>query len=99
MDPIFEALHSAMPVLFILAALAIIVKIVMVIYSKGLSLPAIFVSFFRVYSKSQRNTSSVRRKNFMRYNNYINFFLYGVIILFIILLIIYQGNIFYYPQQ
>jgi len=96
MDFVFQLLHQAMPVVYVLAALAFILKFILVIYNKGFDLPAVFISFFKVYSKSQRNTASLRRKGFMKYNNLLNFVLYGCIILFLVLLIIYQGNMFTY---
>jgi len=94
MDFIIEALHAAMPVLLILTGLAIIFKFILVMYNKGFDLPAVFISFFKIYSKSQRSTSSERRKNYMRYNNFINYYLYIFIVLFIVVLISYQGAMF-----
>ena len=97
-DSIIVALHQAMPYVYILCALAFIIKFILVVNSKGFDLPALFISFFKIYSKSQRNTSSQRRKVFMKYNNFINYFLYVAFTLFIILLIIYQGGMFNYSN-
>lgn len=94
MDFIIEALHTAMPVLFVLTGLAILFKLILVIYNKGFDLPSFFISFFKIYSSSQRATSSERRRNYMRYNNFINYYLYIFIILFVIVLISYQGAMF-----
>jgi len=95
MDQIFETLHSAMPFLYVLTALAIIAKIVLVIYNKGFDVLALFGSFFRVYRKSQRlSTNSLKRRTYMKYNNYINFYIYFFVFLFLLLLLIFQGNMF-----
>lgn len=96
MDFIFDVLHMAMPVLYVIAALVLLVKIVLVFYHKGADLPALIVSFFKIYNKSQRNTASNRRKSFMRYNNLLNYYLYAVLLLFFLMLIVYQGNVFNY---
>ncbi len=96
MDFIFDVLHAAMPVLYVIAAIALLVKIVLVFYHKGFDVPALIVSFFKIYSKSQRNTASERRKGFMRYNNLLNYYLYTVLILFLLMLIVFQGNVLNY---
>lgn len=96
MDLIFDLLHKAMPVLYVIAAIALLLKIVLVFYYKGFDLPAFIISFFKLYSKSQRNTASDRRKTFMRYNNILNCYLYAILLLFFLMLIVYQGNIFNY---
>lgn len=95
MDQIFESLHAMMPVMYVLTALAIIAKIVLVIANKGVNVLAILGSFFRVYSKSQRlSTTNKKRKSYMVVNNYINYYIYIFILLFLLLLLIFQGNMF-----
>ena len=96
MDLIFDVLHAVMPVLYVIAAIALLAKIVLVFYYKGFDLPALIISFFKIYSKSQRNTASDRRKGFMRYNNLLNYYLYTVLVLFFLMLIVFQGNVFNY---
>jgi len=96
MDSIFDVLHMVMPVLYVIAAIALLAKIVLVFYYKGFDLPALVISFFKVYSKSQRNTASDRRKGFMRYNNWLNYYLYLVVLLFLLMLIVFQGNVLNY---
>ncbi|HVX49734.1 MAG TPA: hypothetical protein VHB48_06225 [Chitinophagaceae bacterium] len=97
MDQVFELVHAVMPVLYIIAILAIIAKIVVVSLNKGFNLPAIIVSFFKIYGKSQLTSDrSARRKNYMRANNYLNYCIYTVFILFVLMLITYQGNVFIY---
>jgi hypothetical protein len=95
MDQIFESLHSAMPFLYILTALAIVAKIVLVMSNKGFDVLAILGSFFRIYTKSQRiSTTNKKRRSYMVYNNYINIYIYIFILLFIVLLLIFQSNMF-----
>lgn len=94
MDFVFELLHQAMPAVYVLAALAFIIKFILVINNKGFDLVAVVISFFKVYNKSQRNTASPRRRAFMKFNNLLNYILYGCIILFLLLLLIFQGNMF-----
>ncbi|HWB25482.1 MAG TPA: hypothetical protein VG738_08370 [Chitinophagaceae bacterium] len=96
MDQILEILHLVMPALYILAGIAIIAKVFFVVSNKGFNLPAIIISFFRIYTRDKFNTANVKRKNFMRANNYINYFLYAVTALFILQLIVYQGDVFNY---
>lgn len=96
MDFIFDVLHMAMPVLYVIGAIALLAKIVLVFYYKGVDFPALIVSFFKIYSKSQRNTASDRRKAFMRYNNLLNYYLYILLLLFFLMLIVYQDNVFNY---
>jgi len=96
MDFIFDLLHAAMPVLYVIGAIALLLKVILVFYYKGFDLPALVISLFKIYTPSKRNAASARRKSFMRYNNLINYYLYALLLLFLLMLIVFQGNIFSY---
>jgi hypothetical protein len=86
-----------MPGIYVAAILAVLLKTILVFATKGLDLPALILSFFKVYSASQRKmTTNKKRLNYMRFNNYLNFFLFGVFLLFVIMWFIFQDKMFTY---
>lgn len=93
MDQVINLLHEALPFLHILAALAIIVKFVIVFDQKGLDVPAVMLSFFRIYSKDHLQMSSRKKRGqYMRLNNFINFYLYVWVFLTVLLFIIFHSS-------
>jgi hypothetical protein len=99
MDSVIQIIHEAMPFFYVLAALAIIAKIVLVFSNKGFDLPALIISFFRLYGESEKKmTTNKRRINYMNFNNYINIYLYSFLLLFVIMLLIFQKDIFTYES-
>ncbi len=97
MDQIFQALHNAMPVLYVVTFLAVVLKIIIVINFKGFDALVIFMSFFRVYKRTQReSTGNRKRRAFMLYNNYINYYIYFFMALFLLMFIIFRSDMFSY---
>ena len=95
MDQVVEFIHVHILVLCFIILLTVIVKIIAVINYKGFSLPAIFGSFFRMYNYRQRgDTLNEKRRAYMRLNNRINRFLYLCVVIFLIMLAIYRGDLF-----
>ena len=93
MDQVINFLHQALPFLHILAAIAIIIKFVIVFNQKGLDVPAVMLSFFRIYSKDHvQMNSRKKRGQYMRLNNFINFYLYAWLFLTVLLFIIFHNN-------
>ena len=93
MDQFLYFLYKNMPVLHTLAALAFIIKLVIVFRSKGFDPPAAFTSFFRIYSKGDRiMTSNTSRQQYMKLNNLINYYLYFWALITIIIFIVFQSH-------
>ena len=91
MDQIFEAIFNLMPYLHIIAGIAFILKMIIVFKNKGFNIEAVFVSFFRIYTVNDRNmTSSASRQQFMKLNNYLNYYLYVWALITIIILVVFQ---------
>ncbi len=85
-------LHTILPALHIVAGIALIIKMVIIFRTKGFDVPAVFVSFFRIYSKSEQYmTNNIARRQYMRMNNYINYYLYTWILITIIILLVFQN--------
>ena len=92
MDRFLEILYMAIPYLHLLAGLAVIIKAVIVFRNKGFNVPALFTSFFRIYSKSDFYMSSNQhRRQFMRMNNYLNYYIYGWLIATFIVIVVFQS--------
>jgi len=97
MDSVFQFIHGIMPAFYVAAAIAIILKAILIFGNKGFDLPAFIVSFFKLYGRSAKKmTTNKKRLNYMNFNNAINFFLYGFLILFVIMLLVFSKNIFTY---
>lgn len=90
-DWILEMIGAIILWLHILAIIAIIFKTILVFQNKGFNLPAVFSSFFRIYSHSDRAmTESVGRRRFMKWNNLVNYYIYTWIILTVIVLVVFE---------
>jgi len=97
MDQLIILIHEIMLLLYVASGLAIIIKIIMVINKKGFDLPSIIISFFRIYGKAERmHDRNKKRLKYMQYNNWLNYLIYTTLVLFVIMLAIYQQNIFKY---
>ena len=93
MDEILYFLYNSMPVLHIAAALAFIVKLVLVFRIKGFNPPAAFTSFLRIYSKGDRiMTNNSSRQQYMKLNNLINYYLYAWALITLIMFIVFQAQ-------
>ncbi|QEC65829.1 hypothetical protein FRZ67_00370 [Panacibacter ginsenosidivorans] len=92
MDYSLEVLHNIIIYLHILTVIAIILKIVLVFRSKGFDVPAVVSSFFRVYTKSDLYMSNNQsRKQYMRLNNLINYYIYGWLLATIIIIVVFHS--------
>jgi hypothetical protein len=75
-------MEKALPFLHFIASLVIIAKTVIISRAKGFDVPEITFSFFRLYNGDQLDlTSSRKKRNHMLVNNYLNFYLYGWMLL------------------
>lgn len=93
MDQSLEFLHYILPLLHILAAIAFLIKVVIVFRTKGLDFPAVIISFFRIYSKSEKYMSNNKvRQQFIVLNNYINYYLYAWALITLIVFLVYQNQ-------
>lgn len=95
MEAIFVFIHSLMPLVYALAALLIVLKIIITTRYKGFDFTAFVLSFFKLYIIKGRGYSS-KRKRYMRYTNLLNLALYAFLLLFLLMLIIFKGNVFKY---
>jgi len=92
MDQFLEFLHNILPGLHVLAAIAFIVKMIIVFRNKGFNLPALFVSLFRIYSRSDKYmTNNKARQQYIVMNNYINYYLYIWAFITLIVFIVFQS--------
>jgi hypothetical protein len=96
MEKIFLFVHSVMPMIYIAVGIAVFVKLIMISRHRGLDFVVIFVSFFKIYTISAQTTTSRKRKIYMLCNNIINLFIYASLLLFLLMYIIYRGNLFNY---
>jgi len=95
MDDIVSFLHNAVLLCSPVFILAIIAKIILVLKRKGFNLPAIIISFFKIYKRWEKQKAKTPgKKNFMVWSNRINYFLYSYTLLFIVMLLIYMDDIF-----
>ena len=93
MDSFFEFLYKILPALHILAGIALIIKMIIIFRKKGFNIHAVFVSFFRIYSKSERYmTNNINRQQYMKVNNYINYYLYPWIFVTTIILLVFEKH-------
>jgi hypothetical protein len=92
-DRLLELLRYAMyPYLNILAAIVFVIKASVVVRNRGLNLPAVFLSVFRIYSKSEMNmTNNEARQKYMKINNLFNYYLYAWALLLIITILVFQS--------
>ena len=95
MEAIFVFIHSVMPLVYAVAALLVILKIIITTRYKGFDFTAFILSFFKLYVITGRGYSS-KRKKYMRYTNLLNLALYAFLLLFLLMLIIFKGNVFKY---
>lgn len=95
MEAIFVFIHSVMPLVYAVAALLVILKIIVTTRYKGFDFTAFILSFFKLYVIKGRGYSS-KRKRYMRSNNLLNLSLYALFLLFLVMLIVYKGDVFKY---
>ena len=88
MENILSALRTLMPVLHVLAAFGLIIKIVLILVFKRFDLPYFVVSYFRFYERSDWQMAEGRqRRAYVRLNNFINYYTYVWLFLCIISLL------------
>lgn len=95
MEAIFVFIHSVMPLVYAVAAMLIILKVIVTTRYKGFDFTAFILSFFKLYVIKGRGYSS-KRKRYMRFTNLINLALYALLLLFLVILIVYKGDVFKY---
>ncbi len=90
MDRYIIFIHDILPVLNIMAGLAIIIKIILVFRIRDFNVPNVLASFFKIYDGSERSTTTnPKRILFMNINNIINYYLYLWVIIVLLINIIY----------
>gem|GEM_PF-2554294 len=91
MNHFFEFLYSILPALNVISVIALLLKSVIVFRRKGFNLPEYMISFFRIYTGSEREmTHSTSRLRYMRINNLINFYIYLWIMITLIIFIVFR---------
>ena len=95
MEAIFVFIHSIMPLVYAVAAILVLVKAIITTRYKGFDFTTFVLSFFKLYVIKGRGYSS-KRKRYMFYTNLLNLALYAFLLLFLLMLIIFKGNIFKY---
>lgn len=92
-DRLLELLRNAMyPYLNILAAIIFVLKASVILRNRGFNLPAVLLSVFRIYSKSEINmTNNEARQKYMKINNVFNYYLYAWALLLIIMILVFQS--------
>lgn len=91
MNVFFKFLYLSLPALHILAGMSMLMKMILVFRYKSISLPVYIISFFRVYSRTERETrNNVVWKRFMVMNNMINFYLYFWAFITIIIFLVFH---------
>jgi len=92
MDYSLEVLHNIIIYLHILTVIVIILKFVIVIRNKGFDVPTVVSSFFRVYTKSDLYMSNNQaRRQYMRLNNLINYYIYGWLLATILIVVVFHS--------
>lgn len=80
MDFIVEILKICIPYFLLSIAFVFLIKSYLVTKVKNFDLAEILFSFFRLYNYDERNMSSNKKRiSFMRWNNLLNYYLYFVI--------------------
>ena len=91
MDQFLDFLFTITPTLHVLAAFLFVLKVIIVFRNKGFDLPAVIISFFRVYSDSDKYmTNNKARQQYMIINNYINYYIYVWALITLIVFIIFK---------
>jgi ACR3 family arsenite efflux pump ArsB len=92
-DSFLEFLYKILPALHVLAVIALLLKMIVIFRAKGFNIAAVFASLFRIYTRSERYmTNNINRQQYMRINNYINYYLYIWILITIIILLVFQSQ-------
>ncbi len=80
MDLIVELFRKGLPFLLMSIGVAVMLKAYLIAKIKRFDLAEIFFSFFRLYNIDERSMSSNRKRiRFMRLNNLINYYVYGIL--------------------
>jgi hypothetical protein len=89
MDFIVETLKICIPYFLLTVALVFLIKSYLVTKAKNFDLAEILFSFFRLYSYDERNMSSNKKRvSFMRWNNLLNYYLYFILGLVILIYLV-----------
>ena len=80
MDLIVELFRKGLPFLLMSIVAAIVLKGYLIAKIKRFDLAEVFFSFFRLYNLDERTMSSNRKRiRFMHWNNLLNYYVYGVL--------------------
>lgn len=89
MDIIVEILKTGLPFFLLTIAAAFIAKSYLISKMKRWDLAELFFSFFRIYNTDEvRMSSNKKRITFMRWNNLLNYYVYLMTALVILIYII-----------
>lgn len=89
MDIIVEILKTGLPFFLLTIGVAFIAKSYLISKMKRWDLAELFFSFFRIYNTDEvRMSSNKRRITFMRWNNLLNYYVYIMTALVILIYII-----------
>lgn len=89
MDFIVEILKICIPYFLLSIAIVFLIKSYLITKVKNFDLAEILFSFFRLYNYDERNMSSNKKRvSFMRWNNLLNYYLYFVIGLVILIYLV-----------
>ncbi|MDR0793012.1 MAG: hypothetical protein LBE82_06865 [Chitinophagaceae bacterium] len=93
MDTVILFIQDTLPILLVIAGMMIGVKLFLVFTRKGISAEAFLYSFFRLYDINERRLNRVKEFNvYMKWNNYINIYLYSTALVFGYMLVLFGHN-------
>jgi hypothetical protein len=80
MDFIVELLRQGIPFFLLSILIVIMLKTYLIVKIKRFDLAEVFFSFFRLYNMDERKMSNNRKRiAFMRWNNLLNYYVYTVL--------------------
>lgn len=89
MDFIVELIKKAIPFLLLSIGAVVAIKIYMIAKMKRFDLAEVLFSFFRLYNSDERSMSSNRKRiAFMWWNNLLNYYIYFVVGLSILIYLV-----------
>jgi len=97
MDAVLLFIHAIMPAIYMIAAVAVVLKFVMVSRYKGADFALFILSFFKIYTIESRAATSKKRKRYMLCNNIINIWVYLSLSLSVLMLVTWHDHVSNYP--
>jgi len=93
MDFIITTVKNGLPIFIGTIIGAFILKSYFIAKVKRFDLAEVFFSFFRIYSTDEVNMSSNKKRiSFMRWNNIINYYVYFIILLIVLINVITKNT-------